>query len=465
MPTRSVPAFATVTYATTAAHEVSARSMPASPPNRTNERSLNGRTIREYDSSAVSDLALSPLHAVSALVHQRKVSSVELTRACLDRIGRYEKEIGAFITLTAESALAEARRADDALAAGNDGGPLHGIPIALKDLFDTAGVRTTAGSRIFADRVPEEDCEVVARLRRAGCVLLGKLNLHEWAFGVTNQNPRFGPTKNPHDTTRIPGGSSGGSAAALAAGFCYLAPGTDTGGSIRIPASLCGVTGLKPTYGRVSVRGVIPLAWTLDHAGPRARTVTDLALALTVMAGPDPRDPLSIDVLTEDYALGIEDGVRGLRALVPANHFFDAADAEVERAVRDALRALASLGVSVIEAPLPLTELLDATQSPIIRADAAAFHSEHLRERASDIGADVLDRLRGGERVTGVAYAKARHDRDVLRYEWTNVLREHDCIVTPTTRIPAPPRDGQDAVAAAARLTANTSPFNITGLP
>ena len=422
-------------------------------------------TIRVYDSASVSDLALLPLHAASALLHARKVSSAELVRACLERIDRYDKTLGTFITLTADAATEEATRADARLAAGEDSGPLHGIPIALKDLFDTAGVRTTAGSRILADRVPAEDAAAVARLRTAGCVLLGKLNLHEWAFGVTNQNPHFGPTVNPYDPTRIPGGSSGGSAAALAAGFCYLAPGTDTGGSIRIPAALCGVAGLKPTYGRVSVRGVIPLAWTLDHAGPLARTTTDLALALNAMAGHDALDPLSVDTPTEDYTRDLEKGARGLRALVPANHFFDDVDPEVERAVREAIATLRSLGATIEERPLPMVDRLDFAQSMIIRADAAAYHSEDVRVRSADIGVDVLERLRNGERVTGVQYAQARHERDLLRYAWTALLGECDVILTPTTRVPAPPRSGEDAVAMAARLTANTSPFNLTGLP
>jgi aspartyl-tRNA(Asn)/glutamyl-tRNA(Gln) amidotransferase subunit A len=412
----------------------------------------------------VSDIALLPLQAASALIHSRRTSSVDLVRACLDRITRHERALGTFITQTAESALAEAKRADADLANGVDRGPLHGIPIALKDLYDTAGVRTTAGSRIFADRVPERDSAVAEKLRAAGAVSLGKLNLHEWALGVTNQNPHFGPTCNPWDTARIPGGSSGGSAAAVASGFCYFSPGSDTGGSIRIPASLCGVVGLKPTYGRVSLRGVVPLAWTLDHSGPLARTVGDIAIALNAMAGHDPLDPSSADVAREDYAAGIEDGAKDVRVLVPTNFFFDDVDPEVDAAVREAARVLASIGASVTETALPRVDLLTA-QRAILLTDAAAFHREHLRERAADIGADVLTRLRTGQTITGMEYAQARRDRDELRREWLSVLREHDVILSPTTLIPAPPRDGQDAVAAAQRLTANTAPFNLTGLP
>jgi aspartyl-tRNA(Asn)/glutamyl-tRNA(Gln) amidotransferase subunit A len=385
-------------------------------------------------------------------------------RACLDRIARHDRELGAFITLTAESALAEAKRADADFANGVDRGPLHGIPVAVKDLYDTAGVRTTGGSRIFADRVPEQDSVVVEKLRAAGSVFLGKLNLHEWALGVTNQNPHFGPACNPWDTTRIPGGSSGGSAIAVASGFCYLSPGSDTGGSIRIPASLCGVAGLKPTSGRVSLRGVIPLAWTLDHAGPLARTVGDLALGLNAIAGHDPLDPSSVDVASEDYAAGVEDGAKDVRVIVPTNFFFDDVDPEVDAAVREAARVLTTLGASVTEMALPRVDLL-AAQRPILLTDAAAYHREHLRERAADIGADVLTRLRTGQTFTGTDYAQARRDRDELRREWLAVLREHDIILSPTTLIAAPPRDGQDAVAAAQRLTANTAPFNLTGLP
>jgi aspartyl-tRNA(Asn)/glutamyl-tRNA(Gln) amidotransferase subunit A len=412
----------------------------------------------------VSDIALLPLQAASALVHSRRASSVDLVRACLDRITRHDRELGAFITLTADSALDEAKRADADLANGVDRGPLHGIPIALKDLYDTAGVRTTAGSRIFADRVPERDCAVVEKLRAAGAVFLGKLNLHEWALGVTNQNPHFGPACNPWDTTRIPGGSSGGSAIAVASGFCYLSPGSDTGGSIRIPASLCGVAGLKPTYGRISLRGIIPLAWTLDHSGPLARTVGDLAIALNAIAGHDPLDPASVDVASEDYAAGLGDAAKDVRIILPANFFFDDIDPEVDAAVREAARVLTNLGASVTETSLPRVDLLTA-QRAILLTDAAAYHREHLRERAADIGADVLTRLRTGQTFTGTDYAQARRDRDELRREWLAVLREQDIILSPTTPIAAPPRDGQDAVAAAQRLTANTAPFNLTGLP
>jgi aspartyl-tRNA(Asn)/glutamyl-tRNA(Gln) amidotransferase subunit A len=405
------------------------------------------------------------MHEAAALLHARRVSAVELLRACTDRIERLDRELVAFITRTADLALADAERADAQLARGIDLGPLHGIPVALKDLFDVAGVRTTGGSRILAGNIAAADSAVAERLRAAGAAIVGKTNLHEWAFGVTNQNPHFGAAKNPWDTTRIPGGSSGGSAIAVATGMCFASPGSDTGGSIRIPAALCGIVGLKPTYGRVSLRRTIALSWTLDHAGPLARCVRDAALVLAAIAGYDETDPVSADVPVDDYAGGLDEGVRGLRVLLPSNHFFADVDAEVEKAVRDAAAILASLGASVEERALPHTDLLRGAQRAIITVDAAAYHREHIEQRAADIGADVLERLRAGTTITAMEHAQARRHRDIVRRDWTRVLGEYDVILSPTTPIAAPPREGQDALEAAARLTTNTSPFNLTGLP
>ena len=240
--------------------------------------------------------------------------------------------------------------------------------------------------------------------------------------------------------------------------------GSDTGGSIRIPAALCGIAGLKPTYGRISLRGVVPLAWSLDHSGPLARDVRDLGIALQALAGYDADDPTSADVAVDDYLARLEDGARGLRVLVPANHFFDACDPQVERAVRDAVGALARQGARVEERALPYVELLTA-QRAIISVEAAAFHRDRMRDAPADFGDDVRARLDAGTQITAIAHAQARRDRDMLRRAWTIVLQEFDVIVTPTTRIPAPVREGQDAVAAAQQLTVNTSPFNLTGLP
>jgi len=404
------------------------------------------------------------MHEAAAQLRARKIASVELVRACVARIEALDRDLVAFITRTVDEALAEAERADRAFAAGQDRGPLQGIPVALKDLYDQREVVTTGGSKIFAKNLARADSAVTARLRAAGAVFVGKTNLHEWAYGVTNQNPHFGPAKNPWDRSRIPGGSSGGSAIAVATGMCTLSPGSDTGGSIRIPAALCGIAGLKPTYGRVSLRGVVPLGWSLDHAGPLAHDVRDLAVTLQALAGYDAEDPSSVDVAVEDYTAHLQDGAKGLRILVPTNHFFETCDAEVEGAVRGAVALLARAGARVEERPLPNTELLTA-QRAIISVEAAAFHRERLRDAPQDFGDDVRARLASGTDITALDHAQARRHREILRRAWTRVLDDFDVIATPTTRLAAPPREGQDAVAAAQRLTANTSPFNLTGLP
>lgn len=404
------------------------------------------------------------LEEIAKRIRTREVSAEETVRTCLERTLRLEPQLGAFITVTGDTALAAARAADRATTTGSVS-RLHGIPIALKDLFDTAGVRTTAGSKIFADRVPTENGEVVKRLLEQGAIAIGKTNLHEWAFGVTTQNPHFGPTRNPWDLSRIPGGSSGGSGAALAAGLCYGALGSDTGGSIRIPASLCGIVGLKPTFGRVSVRGSVPLAWSLDHAGPMARTVRDVALLYAAIAGYDAEDPTSADREVDDPLAEIEDGVRGLRLGVPRQHFFAGTEPEIVSAVREAARVLEREGAVVEEIDLPRTDALLPTQTAIIGTEAAAFHRERMRERPQDFGPDVLERLRRGEKVTGAEYVLARREQLEIRHAWIRALGDYAAVLTPTTAIAAPPADGEDALAQAARLTARTSPFNLTGLP
>jgi aspartyl-tRNA(Asn)/glutamyl-tRNA(Gln) amidotransferase subunit A len=410
------------------------------------------------------------MHEAAALLRARKASSVELTRACIANIERLDRTLIAFISKTLERALAAAAEADNDLARGVDHGPFHGIPVALKDLYDARGEVTTAGSKIFARNTASEDSAVTAKLRAGGAVLLGKTNLHEWAFGVTNQNPHFGDAKNPWDPTRIPGGSSGGSAIAIATGMAFVSPGSDTGGSIRIPAALCGVMGIKPTYGRISLRGVVPLAWSLDHAGPLARSIRDLAIALQAWAGHDPRDPGSADVPADLYLSDLENGATGLRIVIPATYFFDGVDAEVERAVRAAATVFVSLGATVEERPLPHTELLRETQRKIIASEAAAYHADHMRLHPHDFGPYVLERMQAGTSISGAELAQARRTASEIRATWSALLRETDLFLTPTTPAPAAARSDErpagERDAAAARLfTTYTSPFNLTGLP
>jgi aspartyl-tRNA(Asn)/glutamyl-tRNA(Gln) amidotransferase subunit A len=393
---------------------------------------------------------------------------VELTAACLERIAVLDAGVNAFITVTADEAVHDAGLMAKDLT--DDGSaPLAGVPIAVKDLFDTAGVRTTAGSKFFSDRVPDRDAVVVQRLRSAGAVLLGKLNMHEWALGVTNDNPHYGACHNPWALDRITGGSSGGSAAALAAGMCFGTLGSDTGGSIRIPASLCGVVGLKPTYGRVSLRGVVPLSWSLDHAGPMARRVTDVAILLNVIAGPDKSDPGSVDVPSADFVAGIDDGVAGWRIGVVTDEWLGELDGDVRSGFRAAVDALASAGAWIEEVAIP--DLPDAARlnSLMTTADAAAFHRERMERAPESFGADVLTRLRRGASHGAADYAEARRQQTVLRHRFASWFVEHggglDAVILPTTPCAAPRIAGLDAVALAPVLTRLTSPFNFTGLP
>jgi len=392
-------------------------------------------------------------------------SSAELTATCLDRIAELDPGLGAFITITADEARTAAAIADRELASGHDRGALHGIPVALKDLFDQAGVATTAGSRLFKDNVATRDAAVTARLRSAGAVFVGKTNLHEWAFGVTTDNPHYGPARNPFAPDRIPGGSSGGSAVAIATGMCFASIGSDTGGSIRIPASLCGIVGLKPTRGRVSLRGAVPLSWTLDHAGPMARTVRDAAITLAAISGFDPEDPGSVDEPVEDYLASIDGGVSGLRIGLAGSYFFDQADPPVAASVHTAVALLAAAGASVSELTLARTDELRLTQRTILGADAAAFHRERLGTHRDGFGADVAARIDAGLGVTGTDYAAARRTRDELIRAFDSIFDTVDLLALPATPTVAPLREGGDAVAAAARLTGVTSPFNLTGLP
>jgi aspartyl-tRNA(Asn)/glutamyl-tRNA(Gln) amidotransferase subunit A len=399
------------------------------------------------------------------MIKRGELSPVELTEAHLTRIDRADPQLNCFITLTARRALDEARRAEEIIGQGNYLGPLHGIPLALKDLYETARVRTTAGSTFFADYVPEGDCVAVRKLKAAGAINLGKLNMHEIALGVTNNNPHYGACRNPWQLERAPGGSSGGSGAALAAGLCMGSLGTDTGGSIRIPASLCGVVGFKPTYGRVSTRGVIPLSWNLDHAGPMARGVRDAALLLQAIAGYDPEDPYSVDMPVEDAIGGLADGVRGWRVALAVDDFFRRADDEVLAAVNEAAKVLAASGAQVSEVEVPDGHAAALANGLMTTSDAAAFHRERLETQPEGFGADVLQRLQTGAGFSSTEYILARRTQSTMRHQFERFFTDYDVLLTPTTPIPAPLLEGPDAVEQARKLTRFTAPFNLTGLP
>ena len=414
------------------------------------------------------DLTALSIHETAQLLKDKKISPVELTQAHLERIERLDQQVNSFLTLTPELALQQARQAEAEILRGEYKGMLHGIPLGLKDLFETQGIRTTAGSTFFAAYIPESDAVVVEKLKQAGAVLLGKLNMHEIALGVTNENPHYGDCCNPWDLTRISGGSSGGNAAALAAGFCMGALGSDTGGSIRIPSALCGVVGLKPTCGRVSLRGVIPLSWNLDHAGPMTRSVQDTAILLQAIAGYDPQDAWSVDMPVDDYVRLPKQGIHGWRVALASSDYFsdmEIVDKEVQAAVIRAAEMLEDLGAHV--EPVPFPNVMEAAMANglMTPADAAAFHHQRLEEKPQGFGPDVLKRLQAGAAYNSTEYSLARRIQTILRCEFNEFFHDYDLLLTPTTPITAPQRGSADAVARARLLTRFTSPFNLTGLP
>ena len=411
-----------------------------------------------------SNLTSLSLDEASQLVRNKKVSPVELTQACLARIGRLNPKLNAFITVTADSGLAEAHAAEADIQHGRWRGPLHGIPIALKDLFDTAGVRTTAASGLFKDRVPAEDAEVVRRLKASGAVLLGKLNMHEFAYGGSSVISYFGPVRNPWALDHIAGGSSAGSAAAMAAELCYGALGSDTGGSIRQPSAYCGTAGIKPTYGRVSTRGVIPLSWLYDHVGPMTRTVTDAARMLQVLAGYDPEDTNSTETAVPEYSAAMHEK-KPVRVGVPRKVFYESLHPEIESAMNAALAVTAKLAVSQQEVEIPASN--DTT---ILRAEAYAYHFENIKKSPELYQPETLRRIRSAEDVNMVTYVQARRQVDQFRRAIHKTFETVDLLITPTT--PVPPFIIAELLADVDNLRTreilslrNTRPFNILGLP
>jgi aspartyl-tRNA(Asn)/glutamyl-tRNA(Gln) amidotransferase subunit A len=376
------------------------------------------------------------LEAAQAL-RDRKISSQELTTQALEAISRLEGKLNSFLTVTGDLAMEEARRADAELARGVDRGPLHGIPIAMKDVYETKGVRTTCGSKLFENNVPERDAAVVEKLRDAGAVSVGKTHMHELAYGVTSNNPHFGPVHNPWDLERIPGGSSGGSGAAVAAGTVFMATGSDTGGSIRMPAAYCGTVGLKPTFGRVSRYGVLPLDFSLDHMGPLTRTVRDAAIVLNVLAGFDSRDDSSSREPVTDYVPQASVDIGGIRIGIPENFYLERADPEVVAAVRSAAQTAAFLGARLMPVKVPDIAALNTVGRVILLAEASACMERYF-DRRSDFGADVLALLDQGRLIAATDYVNAQRMRRVLRDEFRALFRTIDCMFTPTIPIGAP---------------------------
>ena len=419
-------------------------------------------------------LAFLSIRDASALVRAKKLSPVELTQVCLNRIERLNPQLNAFITVTADSALAEARQAEGEIQQGRWRGALHGIPIALKDVVDTAGVRTTAGSGLFKDRIPTEDAEVVRRLKAAGAVFLGKLNMHEFAYGGSSAVSYFGPVRNPWNLAHCPGGSSGGSAAAVAAHLCYGAIGSDTGGSIREPAAYCGIVGLKPTYGRVSTAGTIPLSWSLDHLGPMTRTTEDAALMLQIIAGYDSRDVGSLNTSVPDYLSAMRSSTSSLRIGIPRDFFFEGLDPDIQAAMEAALSVLKTLaGVQLDIAPLAkngsYASVMDACIA-ILQAEAYAYHQDYVAKSPELYQKPTLERILAGVKVSTSTYIQSRRQLEQIRCSVSRGFDGVDLLITPTT--PIPPfaiADLQSDPAAMrpkeVRMLRNTRPFDMLGAP
>jgi aspartyl-tRNA(Asn)/glutamyl-tRNA(Gln) amidotransferase subunit A len=402
---------------------------------------------------------------LSESIRLRTISPVELTRDCLARMEKFNPLLNAFISVTAESALAQARAAEEEILHGKWRGPLHGIPIGLKDLMDVAGVPTTAASALFKEHVPSEDAEVVHRLKAAGAVLLGKQNLHEFAFGGSSVISYFGEVHNPWHVTRIAGGSSGGSAAAVAACLGYAAIGTDTGGSVREPAAFCGIVGLKPTYGRVSTRGIIPLSWSLDHVGPLTRTVSDAALVLQAIADHDSADITSSNVPMPDYLLSMRRSSKALRVGVAQSYFFEDIDPEVGRAVSEAVSEIRKITSKVREVSTPVN-----SDGKLLTAEAYAYHAEYVAKSPELYQPETLRRIRTGAKVSTPEYIRLRRAMEESRRSIEDVFKSVDLLVTPTVPVPAPTiatlKEDPDTLRSREILMLrNTRPINTWGVP
>ncbi len=411
-----------------------------------------------------SDLTISKL---AAQIRRRRLSPLELTRFMLARITKLQPAINAYLTVTAELALTQARQAEKEIAGGRYKGWLHGIPVCLKDIFYTRGIRTTAGSKILNKFVPKENAAAVDRLLEAGCILLGKTNLHEFAYGATNVNPHYGPVHNPWDSSRISGGSSGGSAAAVVSAQAIASLGSDTGGSVRIPAAACGCVGLKPTYGRVPLHGVIPLASTLDHGGVLCRCVEDAAHVLAVISEPDQHDSGSSKASNR----ALKSGVKGLQIGLPRQFFFDAIQLVVRQKVLAAIGVLEQLGAEICEVDMKRMKETTRLAADITAAEALAYHSKWLERRAESYGADVRAHLEEGKSIPALVYLQAQQLRRRYTEELEACLESVNVLAAPTLPVVAPGieenevRTGRSAENVRPALLRLTRPGNLTGLP
>ena len=400
------------------------------------------------------------------------LSPVELVSAQLERIEQVDSKLHSYITVDKEGALAQARQMEEEIEKGRYRGPLHGIPIGLKDLIDTAGVKTTYGSPIYENHVPEEDAEVVRRLKEAGAIIIGKQHTHQFAYGPTGDRSHVGPARNPYDTEKMTGGSSSGSAAGTAAGLCFGSLGTDTGGSVRIPSSFCGVVGMKPTYGRVSKRGVFPLSWSLDHVGPITRTVLDNAIMLNYIAGYDEKDPDAVPSEKEDFTRWIGKDLHGMAIGIPRRFFLDDLNPEIEQALNETAAVFEKLGAAVKEVDIPSIQRISDAQKVILRSEAYAVHEKHLAHYPDDWDDEVKERLLTAIGTSGADFANALRMKKQGTAEFDRILEQVDVLLAPTLPILPPEVNGRftDGSMDESRhirwtITKLTGPTDLTGHP
>lgn len=413
----------------------------------------------------------STIAEISTLIAQRELSPVDLIKSHLERIRELEPELNSFVTILENESLLEAQKAESEIISEGSRGSLHGIPVGLKDLYYTKGVRTTIGSNIMSDFTPNKDATVTKKLRKAGAIIIGKLQMHEFAWGTTSENPHYGPAHNPWDTKHITGGSSGGSGSAVSSGQCMGALGSDTGGSVRIPSALCGIVGLKPTFGLVSKNGVFPLSWSMDTVGTMTRTVKDAALMLNVIAGFDQADPSSVRQKTENYCSTLDNEIGGLKIGILKNEMFKRVDSDISSCFSQAVHTLENLGTSIEEISIPIMDHSFSIAQTILGAEAAEIHTENLRENSELIDPEVRAKLQIGALTSATEYIKAQRARRLFNQQTRTAMKALDVLITPTVAIGAP-KIGENTINIAGKQESRTEllgrltrPFNLCGYP
>jgi len=420
-----------------------------------------------------SNICFMTVVELAKLIKRKEISPVEVTACFLERIEQLDYKTNAFITIMSDQAIRDSKKAEQEIIDGEYKGPLHGVPIGLKDLYYTEGVENTGGSKIpkWANFIPQKDSTVTKRLKESGAIIIGKLNMHEFAAGSTNHNPNYGSSRNPWGLNYITGGSSGGSGAAVSASLCTAAMGSDTGGSVRIPSALCGIVGLKPTYGRISCYGVIPLSWSQDHPGPMTKSVLDSAILMNSIAGYDPKDPFTSQEPVPDFTEYLDKGISGTKIGIPTTYFFDGLDTEVKESLGKAISVLTGLGAMIQEVSLPHINYSSHLKNHISMAEAANYHEQLLKTDADELTPNVRDRLELGLMLPANIYIKSQRIRSIIRQDFINSLKSVDVLLTPTISIVAP-LIGKQTIEIEGKhqqlleqLGRFTRPFNQTGLP